>query len=210
MTPSRQYFVSPPHSPQPGRNRYSTRGSTSGPDGYEAFENTNNKKKRKIPTSGSLSLHQSAMTDQIAHVGPGGTKDGAADDAYYASVHANSGSGLGVQGAGRGRGARKTSGRNPLGVSVNGSNARSVSSKYDQNMSANAKGEINRSGGCMKNSDCFRRRRVQGSGYHICCNSQCHGSATETAEQRARKYRGPGPGGETGPQQFSIHLYLRD
>ncbi|KAJ9611476.1 hypothetical protein H2200_004660 [Cladophialophora chaetospira] len=145
MAPPRSYFVSSPRSPRSGRSRYSTRGSTSGPDGYEAFENTNNKKKRKIPTSGSLSLHHSAMTDQLAHMGISGTKDGSTDDTYYAGAHAGASTGLGVQGAGRGRGARKVSGRNPLGVSVNGSNARSGPSKYDQNMSANAKGKTKRS-----------------------------------------------------------------
>lgn len=145
MAPPRHYFVSSPRSPRSGRSRYSNRGSTSGPDGYEAFENTNNKKKRKIPTSGSLSLHHSAMTDQMAHMGIGSTKDGAADDAYHSAAHTSASAGLGVQGAGRGRGARKVSGRNPLGVSVNGSNARSGPSKYDQNMSANAKGEIKNS-----------------------------------------------------------------
>ena len=78
-------------------------------------------------------------------MGIGGTKDGAADDAYYAGSHVGGGAGLGVQGAGRGRGARKVSGRNPLGVSVNGSNARSGPSKYDQNMTTNAKGKTKRS-----------------------------------------------------------------
>ncbi|EXJ62372.1 hypothetical protein A1O7_02806 [Cladophialophora yegresii CBS 114405] len=143
--PPRRFIVSSPRSPRSGRSRYSTRGSTSGPDGYEAFENTNNKKKRKIPTSGSLSLHQSAVTDQLAHMGISGTKDGTADDGFYAGAHAGNTAGLGVQGAGRGRGARKALGRNPLGVSVNGSNARIGPSKYDQNMTANAKGKVERS-----------------------------------------------------------------
>jgi hypothetical protein len=78
-------------------------------------------------------------------MGISGTKDGAADDGFYSGTHTGNNSGLGVQGAGRGRGARKASGRNPLGVSVNGSNARSGPSKYDQNMSANAKGKTERS-----------------------------------------------------------------
>ena len=155
MAPSRQFFVSSPRSPRSGRHRYSTMGSTSGPDGYEAFENTNNKKKRKIPTSGSLSLHHSAMTDQLAHIGISGTKDGSADDAYYAGAHPGNSAGLGVQGAGRGRGGRKLSGRNPLGVSVNGSNARSGPSKYDQNMSANAKGKISMADGELTRTDCI-------------------------------------------------------
>ena len=77
-------------------------------------------------------------------MGISGSKDGSADDPYYSTSHAGSASGLGVQGAGRGRHTRKLPGRNPLGVSVNGSNARSGPSKYDQNMSTNAKGKFER------------------------------------------------------------------
>lgn len=121
--------------------RYSAKVTSSGTDGYEAFENTNNKKKRKIPTSGGLGLHHASMTDQLAHMGISGSKDGSGDDSYYPSTHAGGTTGLGVQGAGRGRATRKVSGRNPFGVLVNGSNVRSGPSKYDQNMSANAKGK---------------------------------------------------------------------
>lgn len=136
-----RYIESSPRSPRSGRHtRYSTKGSLAAPDGYEAFENTNNKKKRKIPTSGSLSLHHSNMTSDFAHMGISGSKDGSSDDAHYPAAHAGGNSGLGVQGVGRGRNTRKLPGRNPLGVSVNGSNARSGPSKYDQNMTANAKG----------------------------------------------------------------------
>ncbi|OAP61412.1 hypothetical protein AYL99_03615 [Fonsecaea erecta] len=150
MVPVRRYFVSPPRSPRTGRHRYSSKGTIAGPDGYEAFENTNNKKKRKIPTSGSLSLHHSSVTDQLAHMGISGSREGSADDSY--STIANAGSpptGLGVQGAGRGRSARKHPGRNPLGISVNGSNARGNTSKYDQNMSANAKAEESKDQGII-------------------------------------------------------------
>ncbi|OAL33372.1 hypothetical protein AYO20_07383 [Fonsecaea nubica] len=149
MVPVRHYFVSSPRSPRSGRHRYSSKGTMSGPDGYEAFENTNNKKKRKIPTSGSLSLHHSSVTDQLAHMGISGTRDGSADDSYSTIAHAGSPTGLGVQGAGRGRSTRKLPGRNPLGVSVNGSNARSSTSKYDQNMSANAKAEESKDQGII-------------------------------------------------------------
>lgn len=133
-------YRSSPHSPRSSRaSRYGTKNAGSGPDGYEAFENTNNKKKRKIPTSGSLNLHNSTLTNDLAHLGING-KNGVSDDPYYASTHSGSVAGLGVQGAGRGRNSRKLPGRNPLGVSVNGTNARPGSSKYDQNISANAKG----------------------------------------------------------------------
>ncbi|KIX09462.1 uncharacterized protein Z518_00542 [Rhinocladiella mackenziei CBS 650.93] len=150
MVPVRHYFVTSQRSPRSARqSRYAAKGGASVPDGYEAFENTNNKKKRKIPTSGSLSLHHSTMTNELAHMGISGSKDGSADDSYYATTHTGTSSGLGVQGAGRGRNTRKLPGRNPLGVSVNGSNARSGPSKYDQNMSANAKAEESKDQGII-------------------------------------------------------------
>ena len=113
----------------------------SGPDGYEAFENTNNKKKRKIPTSGSLSMHHSALADDLSHLGINANSDGLADE-VHGGQNGVSAPGLGVQGAGRGRYARKTSGRHPLGVSLNGINMKAGGSKYDQNMSATAKGTM--------------------------------------------------------------------
>lgn len=132
-------YRSSPRSPRSARHaRYGSnaKGSISGPDGYEAFENTNNKKKRKIPTSGSLSLHHSALTSDLAHLGISANHDGGGDD--YAGQGGAQQSALGVQGAGRGHYARRGSGRRPLGPSMNGPNLKST--KYDQNMTANAKG----------------------------------------------------------------------
>jgi hypothetical protein len=110
--------------------------SLSGPDGYEAFENTNNKKKRKIPTSGSLSIHHSSLTSDLAQLGINSTNDGVGDE--YGGSNAGQNSGLGVQGAGRGHFTRRGNARRPLGPSTNGSNLKN--SKYDQNMTATAKG----------------------------------------------------------------------
>jgi hypothetical protein len=42
---------------------------SSGPDGYDAFENTNNKKKRKIPTPGNMGGHHSALSPEFASMG---------------------------------------------------------------------------------------------------------------------------------------------
>ena len=124
-------FVKPPI-PQ------STASSNDSVDGYDSFENTNNKKKRKIPTSGSLGSHQSSLSADMASMGISSTRDIDAAQAeadsgvghYYgtgsSAVPATS-SGNGISGAGRGRygraGTRHHSGRSPLGVSVNGSNA---------------------------------------------------------------------------------------
>ena len=115
----------------------STASSGDSVDGYDSLENTNNKKKRKIPTSGSLGSHQTSLSTDMAQMGISSTRD--VDVAqlesdsgvghYYgtgnSAVPAVS-SGTGTSGAGRGRygraGTRYHSGRSPLGVSINGSN----------------------------------------------------------------------------------------
>lgn len=201
-------YRSSPHSPRSSRaSRYGTKNTGSGPDGYEAFENTNNKKKRKIPTSGSLSLHHSTLTNDLAHLGINGGKNGASDDPYYASAHSGGASGLGVQGAGRGRNSRKLPGRNPLSVSVNGTNARTGSSKYDQNMSTNAKGKsrsaTSGSIGTDKNS-----RRIERPRNHFCCNRQCYSTSPQTSEQRSGECRRVRSTSQTCPYKFTIHFYL--
>ena len=124
-------FVKPPK-PQP---MISSKESV---DGDDAFENTKNKKKRKIPMSGSLGNHQSTLSAEMAQMGLSGNRDIDASHIeadngvghYYGSgssaVPAVS-SGNGISGAGRGRygraGTRHYTGRSPLGVSVNGSNS---------------------------------------------------------------------------------------
>ncbi|KAK5710007.1 hypothetical protein LTR17_019283 [Elasticomyces elasticus] len=91
--------------PTPG----STASSSAGGDGYESFENTSNKKKRKIPLSGASStLHQSSLSAEMASMGISGQTDGAADDVgvqspSYTSPGVAVGSGTGISGAGRGR-----------------------------------------------------------------------------------------------------------
>lgn len=115
----------------------STASSGDSIDGYDSFENTNNKKKRKIPTSGSLGSHQTSLSADMAQMGISSTRDidvaqseldvgvghyyGTGNPAVPAVL-----SGTGMSGAGRGRygraGSRYHSGRSPLGVSINGSN----------------------------------------------------------------------------------------
>lgn len=101
---------------------------SAGPDGYDAFENTNNKKKRKIPTPGNLGGH-SALSPELAGMGlasstPPPVNDGVGT--YYGTGNPASPVGNGISGAGRGRLAR--AGRSGSGrpVPVNGwSNCRS-------------------------------------------------------------------------------------
>ncbi|KAJ5134166.1 hypothetical protein N7448_000812 [Penicillium atrosanguineum] len=101
--------------------------SSAGPDGYDAFENTNNKKKRKIPTPGNMNGHHSALSPEFASMGLASSNPPASDGStgtYYGSGNPASPLGNGISGSGRGRLGRSTrsnSGRNPL--SANAQNA---------------------------------------------------------------------------------------
>ena len=102
-------------------------------DGYDSFENTNNKKKRKIPTNGG---HHSSLSTEMALMGLPSTRELGSPPAdidgsvghYYGSgssaVPTKTGNGLSGAGRGRiGRGSvRRRSNRSPLGVSTNGGN----------------------------------------------------------------------------------------
>ncbi|OJD14350.1 hypothetical protein AJ78_05285 [Emergomyces pasteurianus Ep9510] len=101
-----------------------TKMSLSGPDGYDAFENTNNKKKRKIPTSGNPGNHSNISAD-VAPMGittNGGNSSSADDESgtgsYYGNGNPASPAGNGISGPGRGRygrnAGRTVSGRTPL------------------------------------------------------------------------------------------------
>ena len=107
-------------------------------DGYDSFENTNNKKKRKIPTSGSLGNHHSSLSAEMASMGISPARDtditphtpDVGVSQYYSPASSTTStylSGTGISGAGRGRygrsGRRDASGRSPLGISTNALNA---------------------------------------------------------------------------------------
>ncbi|CAL5872108.1 uncharacterized protein PFLUO_LOCUS6365 [Penicillium psychrofluorescens] len=126
-------------SPSPSSTHPNTNGdgpqvkSPAGPDGYDAFENTNNKKKRKIPTPGNSGGHHSALSPEFASMGlaapnsssAAAVNDGVATGTYYGSGNPASPLGSGISGSGRGRLGRSTvrsgSGRGPL--SANAQNA---------------------------------------------------------------------------------------
>ncbi|EOD49452.1 Protein ibd2 [Neofusicoccum parvum] len=117
-------------------------GSTSSADGYESFENTNNKKKRKIPVSGSAG-HHGNLTAEMASMGistHGG--DGAHDGEnnvgqYYgsgSSAMPAPGSGTGISGAGRGR------------ARTNGAMANGKAANYDHGIISTAIANANAAG----------------------------------------------------------------
>ncbi|KAL4872468.1 hypothetical protein BDV12DRAFT_193557 [Aspergillus spectabilis] len=85
--------------------------SPTGPDGYDAFENTNNKKKRKIPTPGNMGSHHSSLSPEFAAIGlanPGQHHPSSAGEGGHASTFYGTGSpaspvSSGMSGPGRGR-----------------------------------------------------------------------------------------------------------
>jgi hypothetical protein len=111
-------------------------------DGYESFENTNNKKKRKIPNMGSNSSHHASLSADLAGMGVAHVHDVAAIDdgdgvgRYYGSAPStpqhNTSAGTGISGAGRGRFGRSGSGRSErrvLATSNNLANAKANSKR---------------------------------------------------------------------------------
>ncbi|MCJ1307987.1 hypothetical protein MMC25_001637 [Agyrium rufum] len=116
---------------------HSTVSSNDSVDGYDSFENTNNKKKRKIPTSGSLGSHPSSLSADLANMGL--ASDGIDGDRMYSDFAENEGFGNDIIStpngsspsmSGRGRygkmNPRNINGRSPLGISANGSNALNI------------------------------------------------------------------------------------
>lgn len=95
--------------------------TTSSIDGYDSFENTNNKKKRKIPTAGDSSLNGMHSLNDLnslsisAATSPSNEHDaaGSASSTYYGSG-GFAGSNQGISGPGRGRFGRSRNGRSPL------------------------------------------------------------------------------------------------
>lgn len=156
-SPSYAYSRNLPGKPTAGSiGVYPKPGSTSSSvDGYESFENTNNKKKRKIPNMGSTGAHHSSLSAEMAGMGISHAHDTAVlDDGdgpgrYYGSApttpqHSNSGTG--ISGAGRGRFGRSASGRSERRVLGNSTNL------------ANAKASSKRMGSLLGNCDLSFKR----------------------------------------------------
>ncbi|PLB45896.1 hypothetical protein P170DRAFT_429073 [Aspergillus steynii IBT 23096] len=106
--------LSPSAPPQPlPSNGEGPPTKSAGPDGYDAFENTNNKKKRKIPTPGSLGSHHSTLSPEFSNMGltssaqtPPAQMDGSHVSTFYGTGSPASPVASGNSGSGRGRLAR--------------------------------------------------------------------------------------------------------
>ncbi|CAJ2504024.1 Uu.00g114180.m01.CDS01 [Anthostomella pinea] len=97
--------------------------TASSADGYDSFENTNNKKKRKIPTAGETILNGMHVLNDPAAFGvpsPPTTGDEGPGDASgptstpYYQTGGSTTNGQGISGPGRGRYGRIRNGRSPL------------------------------------------------------------------------------------------------
>ncbi|KAI1779160.1 hypothetical protein F4818DRAFT_437951 [Hypoxylon cercidicola] len=97
--------------------------TTSSADGYDSFENSNNKKKRKIPTAGETILNGTHVLNDLGTLGVSGTAtgdegleaSGVASATYYQPGGPTT-NGQGISGPGRGRYGRVRNGRSPLRV----------------------------------------------------------------------------------------------
>ncbi|QIW95617.1 hypothetical protein AMS68_001135 [Peltaster fructicola] len=97
-----------------GRQVTAAESASSSADGYESFENTSNKKKRKIPLTTISATHQSRLSAELANMGICQTNE---EDEVVPSNHTTPADpGTGISGAGRGRYGRRDAkdGRRPL------------------------------------------------------------------------------------------------
>ncbi|PYI13761.1 hypothetical protein BO99DRAFT_417345 [Aspergillus violaceofuscus CBS 115571] len=106
-------------------DRAPVKSSSAGPDGYDAFENTNNKKKRKIPTPGSLGSHHSTLSPEFSTMGlassvqPSSASESSHVSTFYGTGSPASPISSGMSGAGRGRLGRqphRSTGRNSFSL----------------------------------------------------------------------------------------------
>ncbi|ESZ97453.1 hypothetical protein SBOR_2142 [Sclerotinia borealis F-4128] len=103
-------FVQIPDSKHP--NPHPPGSIASSADGYDSFENTNNKKKRKIPTPGDSNMNGVHLSNDLAGMGISGPDEEDANGAGY--YHAGGSVSQGLSGPGRGRYGRNRNGRSPL------------------------------------------------------------------------------------------------
>jgi hypothetical protein len=205
---------------------------TSSADGYESFENTSNKKKRKIPLSSASSMHQSSLSAEMASMGIS-NMDGAADEYSHAqrphhAAPGSSPSGTGISGAGRGRYGRQNGrdSRRPLGNNTTNANgygprapARSVSSGEVRSIGkSGSSSSLNLRAEHIHNQDIsltlarfiIRHRSGTYWRHHFTGNQNCRGTRTS--------YPSKGQGERQSPAticislrhpQDPIHLHLR-
>ncbi|KAI6709886.1 hypothetical protein PZA11_005396 [Diplocarpon coronariae] len=105
-------YVQKPYSKYPIPRPHPPASTSSSADGYDSFENTNNKKKRKIPTPGDSSSNGVHLSCDVIGNIASGPEDMVED--IGVGPYPSSGGGQGISGPGRGRYGRIRNGRSPL------------------------------------------------------------------------------------------------
>ncbi len=148
--------------------------TTSSADGYDSFENTNNKKKRKIPTPGDSNLNGIHLSSDVAGV-TGADDLGEEVGAGSGSYHASGSISQGISGPGRGRYGRIRNGRSPLrtlsDASSNWGNGRTAKQRQPQ-WPPSSKPDDNRSRHMAKFTDRITSR-ISRDHFQINCECQC-------------------------------------
>ena len=150
------YQHTPTKSANLGRMPAPAESSTSSIDGDESFENTNNKKKRKIPQSGVIGIHHSSIAADFANMGlsPRGDEGHMAPDDYGSGTTAGIQSNAAII-SGRARLGRSGRGsldaRRPLGNITNGTNFANSGSSRGR-VSSGAGGKVGECTPCINHS----------------------------------------------------------
>jgi hypothetical protein len=185
-------------------------------DGYESFENTNNKKKRKIPNMGSNGAHHASLSADVAAMGVAHAHEaGAMDEAdrgarYYGSApstpqHTTTSSGTGISGAGRGRFGRSGSGRSERRVLANSTNL--ANAKANSKRTVSPRAMIRRHYRKSPCADYLFSRSSGAKRHHLDCHCQ-RPSHAAAPRQRERELAAAGSRQAQRPQD-AIHLHLR-
>ncbi|VUC37629.1 unnamed protein product [Clonostachys rosea] len=210
-----------PGSPKPEQSRSRMQPAPSTPssvDGYDSFENTNNKKKRKIPSAGDSALNSAhgLNIDMSSHPTSAGPGSPSGEVNYNSAGFTTTGSfgsnSQGISGSGRGRLGRTRTCRSPLRPITDYHNltasraskgASQWSSEHEgssgiiRNAIANA-GKLPPQG--LDNVSLLKQHSAQNKGtpsstnFTFTCDSQVTGTSLNWPANSSRHGAGPQPG----------------
>lgn len=210
-TTGRSYrYVQKPDAKHP--NPHPPGSTASSADGYDSFENTNNKKKRKIPTPGDSNLNGVHLSSEMAGMGISGGDDLAEDVGNGVGTYHSSGSisSPGISGPGRGRYGRIRNGRSPLrtlsDASSNWGNGRTTKQRQPQWPTP-----------CKHNGEYVlllslantRESRVSRNNFKIDSECQRREESHHTSKRARKRQSSPTSCEEVEPCLYPVHLHLR-
>jgi hypothetical protein len=186
--------------------------------GEESFENTNNKKKRKIPNMGGTSAHHSSLSAEMASMGIShphdgvGIEDGDGPGRYYASAPStpqHNAAGTGIAGAGRGRFGRSASGRTERRILHSSANLANAKANNKRMCSHHLLGRSHFGRLACKSpcTDLFSPRTPRPRRHHL----NRHRQRPSNAAGPGQREREPiaARGGQDAAKNNTVHLHLR-